>query len=393
MNGRAGLDKCLIFSLRQFFYFVLANTKEMPSRQRLFATCLALSVVANILLLSLLFSAQNACQEAPRASQPICPTLLQAKGDEGEPPVQESVDAKANPAVSDDSSEEGWSLGLERRASKTDNTIYDPAEDKALQVHPNRYARSPVPKGSWRIRVGPKKWVTMDEVAFAYDVWFEENQIFQYMSWMGVFIQQDPSDAFAIQDMLWRVKPDLVIEIGTNTGGGAIFYATIMRVYNPSAQIVTLDVKPLSNWNSRNNMRCPDCTLADKHPFWKDGTIHFIQGRVTEKPTHDAVDEFVKKATRVLVIEDASHRYPDTLQNMEAIHDWVTPGSYMLVQDTKMDRFVALLNKKYAKLRFGPMRSVNEFLTRHSDFVIDRRFEYLLYSQHHRGFLRKREKV
>jgi len=189
--------------------------------------------------------------------------------------------------------------------------------------------------------------------------------------------------------MLWSVKPDLVIEIGTNTGGGAIFYSSIMSFYNKNHKVVTLDVKEVSNWNARNNQRCENCIMGDKHPLWKAGNIHFIKGRVTEEATRKKVDEFVAEAKTVLVIEDASHRYPDTLQNIEAVHQWVTPGSYMLVQDTKMDRFVAGLKMKYGRHKFGPMRSVDEFLKKHDNFVIDRKFEYLMYSQHHRGFLKK----
>jgi cephalosporin hydroxylase len=298
--------------------------------------------------------------------------------------------AAHEPAGGDYNGEIGWTYGLERVASKTDNTVYDPKDDDALTAGKSRYARSPVPKGSWRVRVAKDKWVTMDEVAFAYDVWFEENQIFQYTSWLGVYVQQDPSDAFAIQDMLWRVKPDLIVEVGTNTGGGAIFYATIMKAYNPNGKIVTLDVVPKPrNWNIKNAHRCVGCVVATEHPWWGDGMITYIQGRVTEKETRDKVDKFVADAKTVLVIEDASHRYPDTLQNVESIYQWVTVGSYLLVQDTKMDRFVGQLGKKYGKLKFGPMRSVDEFVAKHSNFVVDRRFEYLLYSQHHRGFLRR----
>lgn len=286
--------------------------------------------------------------------------------------------------------EEGWVFNLERVPSKTDNTVYDPKDDAALVATPNRYARSPVPKGSWKVRVAKDRWVTMDDVAFAYDVWFEENQVFQYTSWLGVYVQQDPSDAFAIQDMLYRVKPDLIIEVGTNTGGGAIFYATIMKAYNPNGKIVTLDVVPeIRNWNKKNAHRCPGCVIATEHPWWNDGMITYINGRVTEQSTRDKVDVFVKNAKKVLVIEDASHRYPDTLQNIESIHQWVSVGSYLLVQDTKMDRFVAGLSKKYGRLKFGPMKSVDQFLEKHSNFVIDRRFEYLLFSQHHRGYLRR----
>lgn len=303
---------------------------------------------------------------------------------EDEPAGQAVVPVDAGPA-----NEIGWDLGLARVPNKTDNTVYDPKNDAQLQAHANKYGRSPVPKGSWKVRVADNKWITMDEAVFAYDVWFEENQRFQYMNWLGVFVQQDPTDAFAIADMLYRVKPDLVIEIGTNTGGGAIFYSTVMRAYNPSAKIVTLDVVPQPrNWNFRKSFSCPGCIMGPEHPYWNDGMITYIQGRVTEKATRDKIQVFVDAATKVLVIEDASHRYPDTLENIEATYHWVSKGSYLLVQDTKMDRFVGGLKKKYGRYKFGPMRSVDEFMAKHGDkFVIDRRFEYLLYSQHHRGWL------
>lgn len=333
--------------------------------------------------------------EAPPCECPKCDDKAVTKGDDADEPAAASpdndVEKPPNAVGKGELAEIGWELGLERKASKTPNTVYEPAQDAALAKHAKRYGRSPVPKGSWKVRVADNKWVTMDEVAFAYDVWFEENQRFQYMSWMGVFVQQDPIDAFAIQDMLWRTKPDLVIEIGTNTGGGAIFYATIMKAYNKDAKIVTLDVKPVSNWNQRNNDKCVGCYLGTEHPWWSDGMINFVQGRVTEQATRDKVQKFVDDAKKVLVIEDASHRYPDTLENIEATYHWVSPGSYLLVQDTKMDRFVAGLGRKYGRYKFGPMRSVDEFMAKHSDkFVIDRRFEYLLYSQHHRGWLKRK---
>ena len=58
---------------------------------------------------------------------------------------------------------------------------------------------------------------------------------------MGVSNQQDPLDAIAIADMLWRVQPDLVIELGTSGGGSAFYYSHIMERYNPSARLLTID--------------------------------------------------------------------------------------------------------------------------------------------------------
>eukprot|EP01060_Flectonema_neradi_P039647 TRINITY_DN8807_c0_g1_i1.p1 TRINITY_DN8807_c0_g1~~TRINITY_DN8807_c0_g1_i1.p1 ORF type:complete len:417 (+),score=78.69 TRINITY_DN8807_c0_g1_i1:52-1302(+) len=279
---------------------------------------------------------------------------------------------------------------------KTDNTVYDPKDDDKLQEpfksDKNPYARSPVPMGGAKIRVNPNKWITLDEFAFAHDVFFEEWQRFSFGNWLGVKCQQDPMDAFAIQDMLWRVQPDLIIEVGTNNGGGAIFYASIMNNYNPKGKIVTLDVKPVNqNWmTGKNKDNCKGCITGDVHPLWTGSDmINFIKGDITKQEIQEKVEVFVNAAKTVLVVEDASHRYPDTLHRMKVIYKYVTVGSYMLVQDTKMDRFVSRLRKKYGNLKFGPMRAVDEFIRANPDWEIDRTFEYYIYSQHHRGFLKR----
>eukprot|EP01061_Rhynchopus_euleeides_P034525 TRINITY_DN58361_c0_g1_i1.p1 TRINITY_DN58361_c0_g1~~TRINITY_DN58361_c0_g1_i1.p1 ORF type:complete len:435 (+),score=163.50 TRINITY_DN58361_c0_g1_i1:60-1307(+) len=340
-------------------------------------------------------------QDASSDHSKQCPPCNCNSAESGDEVKEEGGAASA---VSKDSPPWAWLKGRERvgrgvwktKIYKTDNTYYDPAEDAKLQQQlpgdKNAYARSPVPMGSARIRVGPKKWITLDEVAFAHDVFFEEWQRFSFINWLGVKCQQDPMDAFAIQDMLWRVKPDLIIEVGTNNGGGAIFYASIMQNYNKNGKIVTLDVKPVTqNWMTGPNAgNCEGCITGNEHPLWKDSDmINFIKGDIMKKDIQAQVEEFVNKAKTVLVVEDASHRYPETLHRMNVIYKYVTVGSYMLVQDTKMDRFVSRLRKKYGGLKFGPMRSVDEFIKANQNWEIDRTFEYYIYSQHHRGFLKK----
>ena len=135
----------------------------------------------------------------------------------------------------------------------------------------------------------------------------------------------------------------------------------------PSSQgkIVTLDVKDVKqNWmTGPNKDNCPGCINGDEHPLWTNSDmINFVKGDITKREVQEKVEEFTKKAKTVLVVEDASHRYPDTLHRMNVIYKYVTVGSYMLVQDTKMDRFVGRLRKKYGGLKFGPMRAVDEFI-------------------------------
>jgi cephalosporin hydroxylase len=70
---------------------------------------------------------------------------------------------------------------------------------------------------------------------------FEGANLESAPTWLGVSLQQDPSDAFAIADLLWRLRPDLVIELGTSGGGSAAFYGHVMKEYNPNARLLTID--------------------------------------------------------------------------------------------------------------------------------------------------------
>ncbi|CAK0899233.1 unnamed protein product [Prorocentrum cordatum] len=80
--------------------------------------------------------------------------------------------------------------------------------------------------------------VSVSTVSMGYERLYQSARLRSCQVFFGVSNQQDPADAFVIMDMLGRVQPDLVIELGTAGGGSAFFYARIMREYNPSARIL-----------------------------------------------------------------------------------------------------------------------------------------------------------
>mmetsp|Transcript_29246 Transcript_29246/g.49368 ORF Transcript_29246/g.49368 Transcript_29246/m.49368 type:complete len:83 (-) Transcript_29246:1883-2131(-) len=72
-------------------------------------------------------------------------------------------------------------------------------------------------------------------------------------------------------DLLWRLKPDVLIELGTNGGGSAFFYAFIMRAYNPRAKVITIDPKRTIDWNIEQVRGvCPHCINARDTMLWKE---------------------------------------------------------------------------------------------------------------------------
>lgn len=220
-------------------------------------------------------------------------------------------------------------------------------------------------------------------------------------------LQQDPGDAFAISDLLWRVKPRLLIELGTSGGGSALFWARSMRGYDSYAHVITIDPAngpayldgvPLRNWNWGNIQKfCPHCIPAKNSSVWARH-VTFLRSIPTSKEALDYVQKKVDAVTSqglpVMVIEDSNHVYSSVNPNINAYFSFVTPGSYFIIQDTRGGAF------DWSK--FGSCKAVNDFMQNQDYrsevdrskvpvYVRDRRPEVYILSQHSGGFLRRLE--
>merc|ERR1712217_749170 len=184
-------------------------------------------------------------------------------------------------------------------------------------------------------------------------------------------------------DLIGRLQPDCFVELGTNTGGGAIFYAEVMRGYVKNPLVVTLDVHaPTKNWDSFAAKVCPHCVPVTCHPTWHEpGLIEFVQGYSQEPRVIAEVERLLtqRKCERTVVMHDSDHRKATILVDLEVYHKFVPVGSYLIVQDTKLSRMRGA--------RYGTLEAVHEFLgtTAGAHFVVDKAFEYMLFSHHHDG--------
>jgi cephalosporin hydroxylase len=137
--------------------------------------------------------------------------------------------------------------------------------------------------------------LSIGQVVLAYDRLFEILNLFSYTTFLGVAMQMDPNDMVAIGDLVWRTRPDVMIELGTNMGGSAFFYASIMRSYDDHAMVITLDPtdrcvahrnRSSPKASARNNAigryaqgggdsyadrTCPHCVLASDTDLWQGG--------------------------------------------------------------------------------------------------------------------------
>jgi cephalosporin hydroxylase len=184
-------------------------------------------------------------------------------------------------------------------------------------------------------------------------------------SWFGVPVWKCPLDMWLYQEMVYYLKPDLIIETGTALGGSALYFASLMDLLC-KGQIVTIDIESPKS--------------KPQHP-----RVTYIQGSSVAAEIMETLNQYVKGKEVVLVFLDSDHTKAHVLKEMELYGRLVTSGSYMVVEDTNMNGHPVF--KDFGE---GPYEAVEEFLKTHGDFCVDHSWEKFLFSFNTHGYLRKR---
>lgn len=182
--------------------------------------------------------------------------------------------------------------------------------------------------------------------------------------WMGKHVRKTPLDCWIYQEILFEVKPDIIIECGTSQGGSALFLASVCDSMN-KGRIVTIDVR---EW--------PDLPKHDR--------IKYLLGSSIEPNIISKVKENIKPGEKVLVILDSLHDYEHVLEEMKLYGPMVTLGSYMIVEDSNIGG-----HPVWSESGPGPMGSIHEYLKDHHDFEIDKSREKFLLTFNPDGYLKK----
>ena len=196
--------------------------------------------------------------------------------------------------------------------------------------------------------------------------------------WLGVPIIQYPQDIMAMQEIIWRVKPDLVIETGVARGGSIIFYAAMMKLLDMGGRVVGIDI----------DIRPHNRDSIESHPLSKCVTL--IEGSSVAPETAAEVSRHVTAAKRPLVVLDSHHTHDHVLRELELYSPFVKSGSYLIVFDTGVE---LLPNEMIVDRPWGPgnspMTAVDTFLGKNNRFEIDREVDAkLLISVAPRGYLK-----
>ncbi len=190
--------------------------------------------------------------------------------------------------------------------------------------------------------------------------------------YLGVRSMQYPNDNWVMQEIIFDVKPDFIIETGTADGGTALFYATILEKINENGKVITVD---LHSFNHK----------ISEFKTWKE-RVEFIMGSSVSPIVVDAIVERVK-GHRVLVTLDSDHSKEHVLKELKLYSPLVSLNSYIVVQDTHLGGHPN--HHPRVKEGEGPWEAVKEFLRTNKDFEIDHSREKHLITQNPSGFLRR----
>lgn len=178
-------------------------------------------------------------------------------------------------------------------------------------------------------------------------------------SWMGRPIIQYPQDMVAMQEILWNVQPDLVIETGIAHGGSLIYYASILELIG-KGEVLGIDI----------DIRDHNRKEIEVHPMFK--RISMIEGSSISDDIVEQVRQAAQDKQKVLVSLDSNHTHEHVLKELELYHPFVTKDSYLVVFDTIVEDLPADFdwNRPWGKGN-NPKTAVWEFLKDRDDFVID----------------------
>lgn len=216
--------------------------------------------------------------------------------------------------------------------------------------------------------------LTFDEQVELIRLWEELDQ-WQNMWFLGIRIQKNPNDLWMMQQILYDVQPDFVIEAGTAYGGSALYWAHVLDGLGlEDSKVITIDIAD----------RCQD---ARKLPLWQK-YVEFIHSSSTDPDTVRRIAERVE-GKKVLVVLDSWHADHHVLAELEAYGPMVSPGSYIVVEDTHMD----LLGMVPEGAEAGPGRAVKTYLEQRGGqelFEVDVERESMVLTFNPGGFLRRR---
>lgn len=185
-----------------------------------------------------------------------------------------------------------------------------------------------------------------------------------HFTWMGRPIIQYPQDIMAIQEMIWAVKPDLIIETGIAHGGSLVLSASILELIGGEGHVVGIDI----------DIRAHNRMAIEQHPMFKRITL--LEGSSISEEIGTQVRALAEEKKSVMVFLDSNHAHDHVLAELDLYSPLVTKGSYLAVFDTVVEDLPpgSFPDRPWDK-GSNPKTAVWEFLKKNDRFEMDKELE------------------
>lgn len=198
-------------------------------------------------------------------------------------------------------------------------------------------------------------------------------------TWMGRPIIQYPQDMIAMQELIWRIQPDLIIETGIAHGGSLIYYASLLELIG-HGEILGIDI----------DIRAHNRAAIESHPMFK--RITMLEGSSVSQETVDKVAKYAAGKRKIMVSLDSNHTHEHVLQELQFYSSFVSIGSYLVVFDTIVEDLPEgyFKHKRPWGIGNNPKTAVHAFLEGNDHFEIDHSIDHqLLISVAPQGYLKR----
>jgi len=207
------------------------------------------------------------------------------------------------------------------------------------------------------------------------------NYTYNY-SWLGRPIIQYPQDIVAIQELIWEIKPDLIIETGIAHGGSLILSASMLALLDMRDAIESnQSINPRKSVRKvlgiDIDIRAHNRAAIEDHPM--ASRIQMIEGSSIASETINKVKSIAKEYNRIMVCLDSNHTHDHVLAELDAYAPLVSNGSYCVVFDTLIED---MPTEDFSDRPWGPgdnpKTAVWEYLKTHQEFEIDKSIQHKL---------------
>ena len=199
-------------------------------------------------------------------------------------------------------------------------------------------------------------------------------------NWMGEPCLQLAQDMFALQEAVYKSRPDFIIESGVAWGGTMLFLASVLKLLD-GKKIIGLDVFIPGDLRAR--LMSPDNPVRDM--------MYLIEGSSVDDHTVEKVKEIVGNNKKVLVLLDSDHTHMHVSKELKLYAPFVGVGQYLICGDTTIERQPPAEERPRAWGKGNnPLTALREFLGTSPDFEVDHELENkLLFTNNPGGYLRR----